>query len=229
MVKDLKGKLVLLTGASSGLGPYIARRLDREGCRFVLSARRQDELERVAVELREARVVSADLSQPGEAERLVAEAGPVDVLVANAGVPASGRLTDFEIDQIDRALDVNVRAPRSSVYNATKFGLRGFGHALAAELRRTGVGVSVVSPTFVDEAGMFAESGARVPVRLTKPTQVADAVARAILRRKVEIVVAPFEQRLFGRLVTAVPEMIQAAAGAAALPENAIRAQEGKR
>ena len=261
MVKDLKGKLVLLTGASSGLGPYIARRLDREGCRFVLSARRQDELERVAVELREARVVSADLSQPGEAERLVAEAGPVDVLVANAGVPASGRLTDFEIDQIDRALDVNVRAPlvmarlllpgmlerkdghivlmaslagkvpapRSSVYNATKFGLRGFGHALAAELRRTGVGVSVVSPTFVDEAGMFAESGARVPVRLTKPTQVADAVARSILRRKVEIVVAPFEQRLFGRLVTAVPEMIQAAAGAAALPENAIRAQEGKR
>ena len=91
------------------------------------------------------------------------------------------------------------------------------------------MGVSVVSPTFVDEAGMFAESGARVPVRLTKPTQVADAVARAILRRKVEIVVAPFEQRLFGRLVTAVPEMIQAAAGAAALPENAIRAQEGKR
>jgi len=122
-----------------------------------------------------------------------------------------------------------VPAPRSSVYNGTKFGLRGFGHALAAELRRTGVGVSVVSPTFVDEAGMFAESGARVPVRLTRPAQVADAVARAILRRKVEIVVAPFEQRLFGRVVTAVPEVIQAASGAGALPKAAIQAQEGKR
>jgi NADP-dependent 3-hydroxy acid dehydrogenase YdfG len=69
-VKDLKGKLVLLTGASSGLGPYIARRLDQEGCRFVLSARRQEELDRVAAQLREARVVAADLSQRGEAERL---------------------------------------------------------------------------------------------------------------------------------------------------------------
>lgn len=260
-MKDLKGKLVLLTGASSGLGPHIARRLDREGCRFVLSARRTEELEQVAAELREARVIPADLSKPGEPERLVAEAGPVDILVANAGVPANGRLTEFQVDQLDRALDVNLRAPivmtrlllpgmlerkdghvvlmaslagkvpapRSSVYNATKFGLRGFGHALAAELRRSGVGVSIVSPTFVDEAGMFAESGGRVPVRLTKPGQVADAVARAILRRKVEIVVAPIEQRLFGRVITAVPEVLQAAAGAGALPDEAIRAQEGKR
>jgi short-subunit dehydrogenase len=260
-VKDLKNKLVLLTGASSGLGPYIARRLDSEGCRFILSARRPEELDRVAAELREARVIPADLSQRGEAERLAQAAGPVDILVANAGVPASGRLTDFEIDQLDRALDVNLRAPmvlarlllpgmlerkdghlvlmaslagkvpapKSSVYNATKFALRGFGHALAAELRRTGVGVSVVSPTFVDEAGMFAESGARVPVRLVKPGQVADAVVRGILRRKVEIVVAPFEQRLFGRMVGAMPELIQAAGGAGALPDEAVNSQERKR
>ncbi|HEY8641365.1 MAG TPA: SDR family NAD(P)-dependent oxidoreductase [Candidatus Dormibacteraeota bacterium] len=260
-MKELRGKLVLLTGASSGLGPYIARRLDREGCRFVLSARRQEELEKVASDLREARVVAADLSQPGEAERLVAEAGPVDILVANAGVPASGRLRDFELQQIDRALDVNLRspivmtrlllpgmlerkdghivlmaslagkvpAPKSSLYNATKFGLRGFGHALSAELRRTGVGVSVVSPTFVDEAGMFAESGARVPVRLTKPSAVADAVVRAILRRKSEIVVAPIEQRLFGRVIGALPEVMQAVAGAGALPDEAISGQESKR
>jgi len=237
-VKDLKGKLVLLTGASSGIGPHIARRLDREGCRLVLSARRREELEAVAADLRAARV-----------------------LVAKAGVPASGRLSDFEIEEIDRALDVNLRsplvmtrlllpgmlerkdghivlmaslagkvpAPKSSVYNATKFGLRGFGHALAAELRRTGVGVSVVSPTFVDEAGMFAESGARVPVRLTKPSAVADAVVRAILRRKAEIVVAPIEQRLFGRVVGALPEVMQAAAGAGALPEEAINSQARKR
>lgn len=260
-MKDLKGRLVLLTGASSGIGPYIARRLDQEGCRFVLSARRQEELERVAAELREARVVVADLSQREAAARLAEAAGPVDVLIANAGVPASGRLTDFEVGQLDRALDVNLRAPmvlarlllpgmverkdghivlmaslagkvpaaKSSVYNATKFALRGFGHALAAELRGTGVGVSAVSPTFVDEAGMFAESGARVPVRTVRPSQVADAVVRGILRRKVEIVVAPIEQRLFGRLVTAVPEMMQAVGQAGALPDDAISSQEVKR
>jgi NAD(P)-dependent dehydrogenase (short-subunit alcohol dehydrogenase family) len=86
-----------------------------------------------------------------------------------------------------------VPAPRSSVYNATRFGLRGFGHALAVELRRT------------------------------------DPGAPAIPRRRVEIIVAPFEQRPFGRVVSAVPEMIQAAAGAGALPEAAIQARERKR
>jgi len=68
-----------------------------------------------------------------------------------------------------------------------------------------------------------------VPVRLAKPGQVAEAVVRGILRRKVEIVVAPLEQRLFGRLVSAVPELIQAAAGAGALPDEAVTSQERKR
>ncbi len=261
-MSELRGRRALLTGASSGLGPYIARRLAAEGCRLVLSARRQAELERVAAELGDATVIPADLSRPGEPERLVEAAGDVDILVANAGVPASGRLADFSVEQIDRALDVNLRAPivmtrlvltqmlqrgqghivlmaslagkvpapRSSVYNATKFALRGFGHALAAELKGSGVGVSVISPTFVGEAGMFAESGARVPVRLVTPRDVAEAVVRAIRRERPEIVVAPVEQRAFGRLVTAVPELIHAFAGQmGALPEEAVRAQQSKR
>lgn len=107
---DLRDKTVLLTGASTGLGPYIARRLRREGARFVLSARNEAALTRLAKELGESRVVVADLSRVGEPERLAAEAGAVDILVSNAGVPATGRLTSFEPEEIDRALAVNLRA-----------------------------------------------------------------------------------------------------------------------
>ncbi len=259
-MKDLAGKTVLLTGASSGLGPYIARRLRREGCRLVLSARREAELNQLAAELGDARVIPADLSHRGEAERVVQEAGGVDILVANAGVPASGGLTSFTVEQIDRALDVNLRslivmtrlalppmlerrsghvvlmaslagmvpAPRNSLYNATKFGIRGFGHALAAELRGTGVGASVISPTFVSEAGMFAESGARVRVRLVTPEDVADAVVTAIHKNKAEIVVAPIEQRFFGSVISAAPGLLRAV-DAGSIPESAIDAQAEKR
>ncbi len=76
----------------------------------MLSARRADVLERLASEL-DARVVVADLADAGDVERLAVEAGPVDVLVANAGLPAAGEVGDYSVEQIDRALDVNLRAP----------------------------------------------------------------------------------------------------------------------
>jgi len=109
-VEDLRGKTVLLTGASTGLGPHIARRLQRAGAKFVLSARNQEALKRLAEELGGARVVVADLSRLGEAERLAREAGDVDVLVSNAGMPASGRLATFKVAEVDRAIAVNLRA-----------------------------------------------------------------------------------------------------------------------
>ena len=71
-MRDFAGRKALLTGASSGLGPVIARRLRREGVQLVLSARRKPELEALAVELGQARVITADLAQAGEAERLAA-------------------------------------------------------------------------------------------------------------------------------------------------------------
>src|SRR5260370_736784 len=91
-MKDLSGMTVLLTGASTGMGPVMGRGLRMAGARFVLSARNQAALTRLADELVDARIVVADLSRAGEPERLAREAGAVDILVSNAGVPASGRL-----------------------------------------------------------------------------------------------------------------------------------------
>lgn len=248
---ELRDRTVLLTGASSGLGPYIARRLRAEGARLVLTARRRPELEALAAELGDTRVIPADLAEAGEAERLVEAAGPVDVLVANAGVGIYGRLSELDPAGIGRSLDVNLRAPmllsrlvlpamlergsgaivlmaslagkvpapRSTLYSATKFGLRGFGHSLAAELRGTGVTASVISPTFVEEAGLYADSGGRAGVRTVYPNDVAEAVVKGIRTGRAEIVVAPVEQRILGRLVEAVPELIHTVArGAGAMP-----------
>src|SRR5438445_334167 len=76
-MRDLHGRTVLLTGASSGIGPYIARRLAREGARLILSARNEKALKALAKELGEARVIPADLSRRGEPERLAEEAAAV--------------------------------------------------------------------------------------------------------------------------------------------------------
>ena len=88
----------------------------------------------------------------------------------------------------------HVASPHSSLYSATKFGLRGFAFGLREDLAGNGVGVSVVSPGFVRDAGMFADSGAAAAAGDGDDDarqKVGKAVARAIERDKVEITVAP--------------------------------------
>jgi short-subunit dehydrogenase len=89
-------------------------------------------------------------------------------------------------------------SPRTSIYNATKFGLRGFALGLRSDLAPHGIGVSLVSPGFVREAGMFADAGGKTPPGLgtTTPGAVADAVQKAITADKVEIAVAPLLDRV---------------------------------
>ncbi len=107
---NLGGRTALVTGASGGLGHAIARALARRGADLVLTARRAEVLGPLAAELG-GRAITCDLSDRAAVEALVEEAGPVDVLVANAGVPGSGRIETFSVEEIDRALDVNLRAP----------------------------------------------------------------------------------------------------------------------
>ncbi len=127
---DLTGSRVLLTGASGGLGGAIARRLHARGADLVLTARRVDLLEDLRSELGgRAEVLPADLSDLASVAALAERAGRVDVLVANAGLPGSGNLLGFETAQVDRVLDVNLRAPiqlTRALLPAMKE--RGYGH-----------------------------------------------------------------------------------------------------
>jgi short-subunit dehydrogenase len=106
----LAGRTVLLTGATGGLGHAIARRLHAAEARLIISGRRADVLEALAAQTA-ARTIAVDLTDRAALERLAQECAGVDVLVANAGLPASGDPLSFGVDEIDRALDVNLRAP----------------------------------------------------------------------------------------------------------------------
>jgi short-subunit dehydrogenase len=107
---NLAGRSVLLTGATGGIGHATARAVASRGGRLLVSGRRAEVLEPLAAELG-ARALPCDLADPAGLDRLVAEAGEVDVLIANAALPASGALDTFTVEEIDRALAVNLRAP----------------------------------------------------------------------------------------------------------------------
>jgi short-subunit dehydrogenase len=107
---DLIGGRVLVTGATGGLGHAIARAFAARGASLVLTGRRSDVLEPLAAETG-GRAVACDLADHDAVARLADDIGPVDVFVSNAGLPGSGELTDYTGEQVDRALDVNLRAP----------------------------------------------------------------------------------------------------------------------
>jgi short-subunit dehydrogenase len=264
---DLQGRRVLVTGASGGIGMAIARTLHRRGATLVVTARRHDLLDRLCAELGDrAEALPADLSDGTDVAALVGRAGAVDVLVANAGLPASGPLLSFEHEQIDRALDVNLRAPLhlaralapamvergsghlvfvsslsgktasrgSSLYSATKFGMRGFAIGLREDLAGTGVGVTTVFPGFIRDAGMFHDSATKLPsfVGTRTPEQVAEALALGIERGRLEVDVAPLPLRLgaaLGGLAPAVSSAVQRRLGGAEIADQMARGQVDKR
>jgi short-subunit dehydrogenase len=99
--------------------------------------------------------------------------------------------------------------PDTRMYNATKFGLRGFALSLREDMVDTGVGVSIVEPGFIRDAGMFAASGTQLPsgVRTKSPEDVAAGVLRAIADDVAELFVAPVELRLAATLATVAPAL----------------------
>lgn len=101
---------MLLTGATGGIGHAIARTLRAQGAALVLTGRRTDVLEPLAAETG-GRAVPCDLADPADVDRLAEEHAGVDVLVSNAALPASGSVTSFSVEELDRALAVNLRAP----------------------------------------------------------------------------------------------------------------------
>jgi uncharacterized protein len=264
---ELGGTTALLTGASGGIGQAVARALHGRGARVLLSGRRIGALEQLRDELGgNVEVLEADLAEAAGPATLAGRAGDVDMLVANAGLPASGRLERFAPEDIDRALDVNLRAPiqltralvpgmvergrghvvfvsslsgkvasaRSALYSATKFGLRGFAGGLREDLHGSGVGVTVLFPSFIRDAGMFAETGVKLPawVGTRTPNDVARAVVRGIETGRGEIDVAPLSLRL-GVLASALaPETsarVQRLLGSQGIARAISREQRAKR
>jgi short-subunit dehydrogenase len=112
MPADLSGARVLLTGATGGIGNAIARGLHGRGAHVLATGRRREALDELAGSLGDRlEPLVADLSERAAVADLVERAGRVDVLVANAALPGSGKLDSYSPEEIDRALEVNLRAP----------------------------------------------------------------------------------------------------------------------
>ena len=114
---DIAGKVVAITGASSGIGEATALRLAQHGAILALGARRTDRLEAIATRIRneggDVFVQALDVTRRDDVEAFVnatiARFGRVNVLVNNAGVMPLSRMADLKVDEWDRMVDVNVK------------------------------------------------------------------------------------------------------------------------
>jgi NADP-dependent 3-hydroxy acid dehydrogenase YdfG len=117
MTQGIADKVVVITGASSGLGEAAARLLSAEGAIVVLGARRRERIEALAAELAaaggKALAVETDVVSRDQVERLVARAveafGRIDVIINNAGLMPQSRLDALRVEEWDRMIDVNIK------------------------------------------------------------------------------------------------------------------------
>jgi NADP-dependent 3-hydroxy acid dehydrogenase YdfG len=117
MSGNIKGKVVVITGASSGLGEAAARLLVAQGATVALGARRADRLQKLADELTagggRALAVVTDVTQCDQVKKLVDAAvqkfGRIDVIINNAGLMPQSLLERLKVDEWDRMIDVNIK------------------------------------------------------------------------------------------------------------------------
>lgn len=118
-MRDLAGGNALVTGASGGIGPYIARALARAGANIAVSGRRVDALEALVAELAgvgvRAEPVSADLAEAASVESLIDRSesalGPIDVLINNAGVELAAAFASQSAEELRTTIEINLCAP----------------------------------------------------------------------------------------------------------------------
>jgi short-subunit dehydrogenase len=118
-MEQLKGKVVLLTGGSRGIGPIVAEALAKRGAHIALAARSESGLHDVATRLgelgAETLVLPVDLGQSSQREQLVASVlkrlGTIDILVNNAGLETEGAYTELPWSAVRETVEVNLIAP----------------------------------------------------------------------------------------------------------------------
>ncbi|EHP38703.1 short-chain dehydrogenase/reductase SDR [Cupriavidus basilensis OR16] len=165
MSTNIASKVVVITGASSGLGEATARHLGAAGASLVLAARRGDRLETLAAEIRakggKAEVAVADVSRRADVEALVQKAvasfGRVDVMINNAGLMAIAPMSAAKVDEWERMIDINIKGVLYGIAAALPvFQKQGAGHFINIA---SVAGVKVFSP------GGTVYSGTKFAVR----------------------------------------------------------------
>jgi short-subunit dehydrogenase len=119
---QIKDSVVIVTGASRGIGTATARLLAARGARVVLAARSADKIEKLAKEIPNAIAIPADLSKPGEVRNLISETrrccGRVDILINNAGQGMRASVETINVDDYRAVFELNVVAPLQAMQEA---------------------------------------------------------------------------------------------------------------
>ncbi|KPG96007.1 oxidoreductase [Pseudomonas sp. RIT-PI-q] len=165
MSNDIKGKIVVITGASSGLGEATARHLASLGAHVVLGARRQDRMDTIVKEIKaaggKAIAFHVDVTRREDlvnlVEGAVKEFGRVDVMINNAGLMAIAPIRELLVDEWDRMIDINVKGVLYGIAAALPlFERQGSGHFINIS---SVAGIKVFSP------GGTVYSGTKYAVR----------------------------------------------------------------
>jgi NADP-dependent 3-hydroxy acid dehydrogenase YdfG len=165
MSKNIEGKIVVITGASSGLGETTARHLASLGATVVLGARRVDRLEKIEAEITaaggKAKAFAMDVAKKSDVETLIAGAieafGSIDVVVNNAGLMAIAPMSATKTDEWDRMIDINIKGLLYGIAAALPvFERQGSGHFINIA---SAAGIKVFSP------GGTVYSGTKFAVR----------------------------------------------------------------
>lgn len=186
MSYGIEGKVVVVTGASSGLGEATARRLAASGAKLILGARRIDRLENIVMDLRrdghEAIAVRTDVTVRTDVEALIAKAveqfGRIDVLINNAGIMPLSPLAKLRVDEWEQTIDINIKGVLFGIAAVLpRFEAQGSGHVINLA---SVAGLKVFSPIgtvysaskFAVRAlteGLRSEAGPRVRTTIISP------------------------------------------------------------
>ncbi len=164
-MNHIENKVVVITGASSGLGEATARLLAKKGAKVALGARRTEKLEAIVHDIRaeggQAEFIGMDITKPQEVQALIEKAlsafGQIDVLVNNAGLMSIAPLSELKVDEWDRMIDINIKGVLYGIAATLPvFQKQNFGHFINLA---SVAGIKVFSP------GGTVYSGTKCAVR----------------------------------------------------------------
>jgi NADP-dependent 3-hydroxy acid dehydrogenase YdfG len=201
-MSDVAGKVVAITGASSGIGEAAGRLLAAAGAKVILGARRAERLETIANEIRkskgEVEIQAIDVTRREDLALFVKKAqdrfGRLDVLIGNAGLMPLSPLDDLRVDEWDRMIDVNIKGVLYGIAAALPvFRKQGSGHFITvssvAGHRVAPTGAVYSGTKFAVRAiseGLRQEAGDKIRVTIISPGAVESELAETISNPEVK-------------------------------------------